>query len=77
MCFALTLICSRLLMRKPLSLIRLAQMLTHWKHSYSKLSVKVVSKIAHDKTSSEVGKGVDSLENVYSKLCQSCLEHCS
>ena len=34
-------------------------------------------KIAHDKTSSEVGKGVDSLENVYSKLCQSCLEHCS
>ena len=57
MCFALTLICSRLLMRKPLSLIRLAQMLTHWKHSYSKLSVKVVSKIAHDKTSSEVATG--------------------
>ena len=55
MCFALTLICSRLLMRKPL--IRLAQVLTRWKNSYSKLSVKVVSKIAHDKTSSEVATG--------------------
>ena len=54
MYFALTLRCSGLLMIKPL--LRLAKVLTRWK-MFILSCVKVVSNIAHDKTSSEVGTG--------------------
>ena len=69
MCFALTLICSRLLMRKPLSLIRLARVFLSWKIVYSKLSQSCLEDCPWEnlfwgchRWYFEVGTGVDSLE---------------